>query len=98
MHSFHHTLDLNAINAWILYKELTKENISRRDFTRKLAQELAEPSVQNQNNIPAQRSLTESDRHQKKFCQAKVSSMKNRLVGVCTKSNKTVCGTCTRQH
>ena len=59
VHSFHNTLGLAAIYVWILYKELTKENIARRDFICKLAEELCEPTVQNQNHIPAQKPLTE---------------------------------------
>ena len=35
-----------------------------------LAEELAELSVQNQNHIPAQGSLTKVETHPKKFCQA----------------------------
>ena len=98
MHSFHNTLDLAAINAWILYKELTKENIIRRDYISKLAKELAEPSVQNQNHFPAKESLTKDETHPKKFCQAKVSCKKNRSFGVCTQCNKFVCGTRTDNH
>ena len=52
VHSFQNTLDLAAINTWILYKELTKENIARREFIHKLAEELAESSVQNQTTFP----------------------------------------------
>ena len=95
VHSFQNTLDLAAINAWILYKELTKENIARREFIHKLAEELAESSVQNRNHIPAQGSLTEDQTRPKKFCQVKVSCKRNRSVGVCAQCNKSVCGTCT---
>ena len=30
IHSFHITLDLAAINVWIVYKEITKNNIPKR--------------------------------------------------------------------
>ena len=95
MHSFHNTLDLAAINDWILYKELAKENIARSHFISKLAEGLAEPSVHNRNHIPAQGSHTEDETHLKKFCQAKVSCKRNRSVGERTQRNKSVCGTCT---
>ena len=42
-----------AINAWILYEKDTKDDISERDLFLKLAEELPEQSVQDQNNIPA---------------------------------------------
>ncbi|GFW04581.1 uncharacterized protein TNCV_2225991 [Trichonephila clavipes] len=38
--SFFYVLDLAGINAWILYKQTTGENISRQDFLLKLAVEL----------------------------------------------------------
>ena len=82
VHSFPNTLGLAAINAWILYKEFTKENIVRRDFIRKLAEELAYPSAQNCNHISGKRSLSKDETHQIKFCLAKVSCKRNRSVGV----------------
>ena len=30
IHSFQNTLDLAAINAWVIYKEVTKEKITRK--------------------------------------------------------------------
>ena len=39
---FYNILGLAGINAWILYKETTGENISRRDFLFRLGEELAE--------------------------------------------------------
>ena len=41
LHVFFNILDMAAINAWILYKETTKADISRRDFQRMLGLELA---------------------------------------------------------
>ncbi|XP_015430868.1 PREDICTED: piggyBac transposable element-derived protein 3-like [Dufourea novaeangliae] len=38
---FYNVLDLAGINAWILYKEITRENISRKDFLFQLTEELA---------------------------------------------------------
>ena len=37
---FFNILDLAGINAWVLYKETTSENISRQDFLFQLASEL----------------------------------------------------------
>ena len=54
MHSFQNTLDLAEINAWVLYKEVANEKISRRTFIRKLAEELAEPQVKKRNGGPGQ--------------------------------------------
>lgn len=38
---FFNILDLAAINAWVLYNEITGENISRKDFLFQLAEELS---------------------------------------------------------
>lgn len=98
IHSFQNTLDFAAINAWVLYKEITNENISRRDFIRTLAEELAEPQVQKRNRIPGQASLdisNEREKQPKKFCQVKILCKRNRSVGVCTQCKKSLCGTCT---
>lgn len=45
VHSFVHILNLAGVNAWVFYKEFTKENISKRYFLFKLAEELAEEYV-----------------------------------------------------
>jgi len=41
MHVFYNILDLAGINAWVLYKETTDENILRKDFLFQLGKELA---------------------------------------------------------
>ena len=74
IHNFQNTLNLAAINAWILYKEVTNENISRRNFIRELAEDLAEPQVQKRNSVPAQVPFTISkkdDSQTKNFCLCK---------------------------
>ena len=100
IHSFQKTLDLSAINAWVLSKEVTNEKISRRTFIRKLAEELAEPQVKKRNGGPGQAvpSQTRSSEHEaepKKFCQVKIMCKRNRSVGVCIQCKKSLCRTCT---
>ena len=98
IHSFQNTLDLAVINAWILYKEVTNENISRRNFTCKLAEELAEPQEQKRNSVPAQVTFTiisEDNTQLKKFCQVKISCKRNNCsAAVCIHCEKSLCGTC----
>ncbi|XP_052901621.1 uncharacterized protein LOC128309304, partial [Anopheles moucheti] len=46
---------MSGINAWVLYKELTKEKISRREFLFKLGEELAKEYVEKKSanaNLP----------------------------------------------
>ena len=45
IHSFRNTLDLAAINAWIVYKAITKNNILRRVFLQQLVQDLSGPHI-----------------------------------------------------
>ena len=54
IHSFQNTLDLAAINAWVLYIKVTNEKISRKTVIRKLAEESAEPQVKKRNGSPGQ--------------------------------------------
>jgi len=42
VHVFYNILDLAAINAWIIYRDVTGEQMSRHDFLRQLAEELRE--------------------------------------------------------
>jgi len=91
VHSFQNTLDLAAINAWVLYKEITNENISRRDFIRTLAEKLAGPQAHKQNHIPGQTAFTisnDNEKEPKKICQVKILCKRNRSVGVCTPCKK----------
>ena len=47
VHSFQNTLDLAAIKAWVLYKEINSIKIPRRQFLQNLAEELGMPFVKN---------------------------------------------------
>ena len=86
IHSFQNTMDLAAINVWVLYKEITNENLSRRNFICILSEELAYMQVQKQNEISGQASFTfsnENNAQANKFCQVKILSKRTRFVGVC---------------
>ena len=43
VHVFQNILDFAGINAWIIYKEITKIKISRHKFPLQLADELSRP-------------------------------------------------------
>ena len=98
IYSFQNTVDLAAINAWILYKEVTNEKISGRNFIRKLVEELADPQVQKRNSVPAHVPFTisrEDDSQPKIICQVKILCKRNCSVRVCIRCKKSLCGTCT---
>ena len=50
IHSLQNTLDLAAINAWIVYKAVTKNNIPRRVFLQQLAEGLSGPHIDERSN------------------------------------------------
>ena len=98
IHSLQNTLDLAAINAWILYKKVSNENIFRKSFIRELAEELADPQVQKRNSVSAQAPFTiskENNLQPKNFFQVKILCERNCSVGVCIRCKKSLCGTCT---
>ena len=55
IHSFQNSLDLAIINAWIVYKAVTKNNISRRVFRQQLAQDLSGPAIDDRSNTKKRR-------------------------------------------
>ena len=96
IHSFQNTLDLAAINAWIVYKAVTKNNnISRRVFLQQLAQDLSGPHIDERSNTKKRRLQEETfdEGHSKmtKYCQVKGECQKNRTVGTCHECSKSLC-------
>ncbi|XP_055378966.1 piggyBac transposable element-derived protein 4-like [Condylostylus longicornis] len=92
---FFNILDLAAINAWVLYKETTGENISRKDFLFQLAEELSteckDPSeLQNLNDL----FTTPEICNIRKTCQIGFCN-ENKTINICAGCKKHVCGKCT---
>ena len=61
-------------------KSLQRRTFAGRDFICKLAEKLAEPSVQNRNHIPAQGSLTEDETHPKSSVKPKFPARETALL------------------
>ena len=97
--SFQNTLDLAAINAWIVYKTVTKNDIPRRVFLKELAQDLSGPHIDERSNTKKTRLQKETfdEGHSKmtNYCQVKGECKKNRTVGTCHECTKSLCGKCT---
>lgn len=90
---FYNILDLAAINPWILYKEISQVNISRKDFILQLAEELRELYRDKIENI----NITSSEIENTdicKNCQVQTACNRNRCKNLCAKYNKNVCGKC----
>ena len=103
VHSFQNTLDLAAINAWVLYKEINSIKISRRQFLQNLAEELEMPFVKS-SIIPYTTKEADAgpDQHFQhpatENCQVKDKCKNNCFVGRCHKCKKSFCGKCTAVH
>jgi len=92
MHVFYNILDLAGINAWVLYKETTGENISRKDFLFQLGEELA-AEYKKRLERSSDASKTTSFPSRQKKCQIKYCSG-NRATGTCLQCEKYTCGKC----
>ena len=96
MHVFHNILDLAAINTWILYKEMTGEKISRKDFLFELVNELANEhriSPNEQLQLKALTSNKEST-NVRKWCQSGNCNIQS---NICITCKKYICGKCTKR-
>ena len=96
---FQNTLGLAAINAWIVYKAVTKNNIPRKVFLPQLAQDLSRPHIDERSNTKKRRLQEEiiDEGHGKmtKNCQVKGECKKNCTVGTCHECSKSLCAKCT---
>ncbi|XP_058873952.1 piggyBac transposable element-derived protein 4-like [Acipenser ruthenus] len=97
---FYNVLDLAAINSFVLYKECTGENISRRDFILKLATELRQKhfdqktAKQPGNAAQSGFSAAPSDTRKRKQCKV-AKCNKNKTSDICAQCERAVCGKCT---
>jgi hypothetical protein len=92
---FFNILDLAGINCWILYKNTTGENISRKDFLFRLAEELAsEYQTSRQKPHEADILTTSGTVPVRKWCQIGYCN-NNKTTNICNTCKKNVCGKCT---
>ena len=96
IHSFQNMLDLAAINAWILYKEINGIKISRRRFLQNLSEDLALRMTKSSTLTRTTEDIaTCSEQPPTRNCQVKDKCKKNRSVGRCYKREKSLCWKCT---
>ena len=100
VHSFQNTLNLAAINAWVLYKKINSVKIPRRQFLQNLAEELGMPFVKSF-TMPhtTEEADAGADQHFQqpttRNCQVKYNCKKNRSFCRCYKCKKSLYGKCT---
>ena len=92
-HTWCNVQDLAGINSWILHKELTGENISRRDFLFKLGEELVKPLVESKNALAADMALSVSS-GQRRRCQIRLFCKEGKSAYECNSCRKPVCKKC----
>lgn len=91
---FFNILDLVGINSWILYKNLTGKNISRKDFLFRLAEELTSG---NQKAEIRPTHIPTTPRPTRKWCQIALCN-NNRTTSKCSVCEKYVCGKCIEKN
>lgn len=102
MQVFFNILDLAAINARIVYKEVVKVEISRRNFLIKLGEQLTgrnqDEDAPNVQQDEATGDSTPSESFDKKRRKCQIRLCKNNLGSyVCRSCKKVACGKCTAQ-
>lgn len=101
MHVFYNVLDISAINAWILYKEVTgKKEFTRRSFISQLCEELRTPYMESKNKISGMKSTKEAKNsvenptEKRTKCKVKISCKGNHTWNACPDCERAVCGKC----
>ena len=81
IHSFQNTLDLAAINAWILYKEINGIKISRRRFLQNLSEDLALPRAKSSTLTRTTEDIAAcSSSHQQETVKSKINAKRTALL------------------
>ena len=94
MHVFYNMLDICGINSWILYKQCTEQNISRRDFLLLLGEQLCDILVEQKSEKTIITAETATNSIQKRK-QCQVGNHKNRTSFICDVCKKACYGPCT---
>ena len=91
MHVFYNILDFAGINAWILYKEVTKESIQRSAFLLSLGEQLCERFSRRKDTFPGNGGDVQMPETRR---QCQISSHKNMTKQTCSTCQRFCCGTC----
>ncbi|KAF7388691.1 hypothetical protein HZH68_012633 [Vespula germanica] len=94
-------LDLTGINAWILYKETSRQNISRQQFLLQIAEELIEEYYEflqeEKEDVQGILSGQGNISHSQKTCQIRLCK-ENKTTKACIICEKYVCGKCIKEY
>ncbi|XP_065658110.1 piggyBac transposable element-derived protein 4-like [Hydra vulgaris] len=97
---FFNILDLTGVNAWIIFKKVTQQKISRRKFLYTLSEQLREANITHRKSLVAANSNTTTATNSstqlstRLRCQIKTNCKRNLTSIVCESCKKPVCGKC----
>ena len=92
LHVFYNVLDMAVVNSWIIYKETLKSNITRRNFTKRLCEEL----VGHNNEIVPHVLNAAGDQpveRKRRTCHTGRCN-RNKTTDLCSVCQKPICGRC----
>jgi len=93
-------MDLAAINAWIIYRGVTGEEINRHAFLRKLAKELREVYREKRESMFTKHNEEEQSQDKRKSSKRHLCQVgkckRNKTTEKCETCFKNVCGKCTK--
>jgi hypothetical protein len=95
MHVFYNLLDISGLNSYILYKKVTKINISRRDFLLKIGEEMCRMYCEARSipQLPPTPNIRNSISQKRRNCQ--ISTHHNKTTNTCSQCGNACCGPCT---
>ena len=92
---FYNILDLAGVNAWVIYRKATGENIQRRHFLLMLAQQLLKQNAEDCETVPkAVEPSVDRKLESRVACQIKAGCNRNRTTLLCQKCRLPSCGQC----
>lgn len=101
MHVFYNILDMAAINAWIIYNQVTKNNLKRKAFILQLVNELTngkqqKAAQQRESQSNEEAGVGPDKSRKRKKCQVGMCKG-NKTNDICEICKKAVCGKCVRK-
>ena len=91
VHVFSNVFNLVIINNWVLYQEICRSRISRREYMQSVAEELCGISPNNQSDELVEMEL-EPPTKMRRTCST--SKCRNRTTLICCKCEEAICQQC----
>lgn len=96
VHTFYNMLDFAAINAWILFNEITGKNITRKTYIQMLVDEMRQNYISLSKKQKRKASTADSSEisgKKRRKCEIKLCKG-NMTTNICMSCKKVVCGKC----